>query len=301
MADEAGLPIESNFLGIPFEDSNPETARVIVLSVPFEVTSTAGRGSCDGPEAIIEASRHMELFDAALGFEPYKACGGIATMPAMPVDGHDGETLRARLRDAVAPWLERGRFVVVLGAEHTSIVGAVEAHCGRFEDVTVLHFDAHSDLRPDYEGDPWNHACAMTRVLDFHDHIVQVGIRSQDRMDRVLIDQHDIPVFYAHEIHRMQEAREDWVGRIVGACRPRVYISFDCDVFDPSVIPGTGTPEPGGLTWYQVDAILARLCAERDVVGLDVTELAPLAGQPASQFTIARIIHRLIGYRFPPR
>jgi agmatinase len=294
-----GLPAEKNFLGIPFEDSNPETARVVVLSVPFEVTSTGEKGSCEGPAAILHASRHMEFFDSALGYEPYKTCGGIATMPPMPVDGHDGPTLKVRLREMVQPWIDRGKFVIVIGAEHTSIVGAIEAHAKHYDDLTVLHLDAHSDLRPDYEGDPWNHACAMSRVLDFHDHIVQVGIRSQDAIDRVAINRHNIAVHYAHQIQRKYEEHIDWIGPIINGCKRRVYISLDSDVFDPAVIPATGTPEPGGLTWYQMDALLDRLIKEREVVGMDVTELAPLQGIPASQFTMARIIYRVIGYKFP--
>jgi len=292
------LPVDRNFLGIEAADSDPTTSGVIVVLAPFEATSSYGQGSCDGPEAILDASHQVEFFDAALGFVPYEACGGIATLEPIACEGCDGEAIARKLRDAVAPWLPKGKFVITLGGEHSSIVGAVQAHCEHFDDVTVLHFDAHTDLRPEYEGTPWNHACAAARVRDFHKDMVQVGIRSQDAHERRVIDSENIPCFYAHSIYEKERAGVDWVGEVIAATKQRVYITFDCDVFDPSIISATGTPEPGGLTWYQLDTLFARLFREREVVGMDISELSPIPGQTVSEFTIARLIHRLIGYRF---
>lgn len=292
------LSAEANFLALDAEWSHPDTAGVIVQCAAFERTSSFGLGSALGPQALLNASHEVELFDAALGFEPYLAAKGIATMTPLDISGCDGAGLAERLCRATAQWIERQKFVVTLGGEHTSIVGAVRAHCQAFSDVTVLHLDAHSDLREDYQGDPWSHACAMARVLDFHDHLVQGAIRSQERVEREASEARGVPVFYAHEIHDREASGEDWIGDMIRATRSRVYVSFDCDALDPSIVPATGTPEPGGLTWRQVDRLFARLCAEREVIGLDVSELAPLEGERRSEFTVAKLVYRILGRRF---
>lgn len=292
------LSKEDNFLALGGEDSHPDTAGVVVISAPFEKTSTYGQGSDAGPAAILEASHEVELFDAALGFEPYQAAGGVATRKALDVSGLTGASLASRLRAETKQWLSRDKLVLTLGGEHSSVIGAIQAHCEHFEDLTVVQLDAHSDLRAEYLGEPWNHACAMARVLDFHDHIVQVGIRSQAKEEREFSTEKGIAVFYAHEIHKRHGVRAPWIRQVIDATRPNVYVTLDCDVFDPSIIPATGTPEPGGLTWQQVDGLLARLCLERNVVGLDINELAPVPGLRHPQFTIAKLIYRFIGYRF---
>jgi agmatinase len=287
----------SVFLDLPPEHADPATAGVVLLPVPFERTSTFGRGSAAGPAAIIAASHELELFDAVLGTEPWRSAGGIATLPALSPAG-DGAAVAARLQGEVASWLARGRFLVTLGGEHTSVVGAIRAHIAAHPDLTILQLDAHSDLRPDYQDDSWNHACAMARILDVHSRLVQVGIRSQDGSERTTSRERGLSVFYAHEILAADSAGEDWIGNVMAACGPDVYLTLDCDVFDPAVLPATGTPEPGGLTWFQVDSLLARLCRERNLAGFDVSELAPLAGLHHPEFTIAKLIYRLIGRRF---
>lgn len=298
------LPAEANFLGLARGLSDPETAGVIVLQAPLEAASSYGAGSALGPAAIIAASQQVEFYDCVLGFEPVQACGGIATLPALPVEflpgsgAEAGEAFSTRLAEAAGNWLDRGKLVVTLGGEHTAVVGAVRAHAERFEDLTVVQLDAHSDLREEYEGNPWNHACALRRVLDFHDHAVQVGIRSEEAGEATTARERRVTTFYAHAIWRQAEAGDDWVAGVVDSTRQRVYVTLDADVFDPSLVPATGTPEPGGLTWQQVDRLLQRLCAEREVVGFDVSELAPIEGTVVSQFTLAKLIYRLIGYRF---
>lgn len=301
------LPEPENFLALPDAFSTPETAGVIVLSVPFERSSTFGQGSGGGPEAILKASHEVELFDAVLGFEPYRAAGGIATLAALDVAECDGPALSERLGVEAALWISQGKWVVTLGGEHTSVVGAIRAHCEAYKDVTVLHFDAHSDLRGQYLGDPWNHACAMARVLDFHAGsraegpvLVQVGIRSQEREELAVARERGVPMFYAHEIHEQAQARQDWIAPVIDSLKRRVYVTLDCDVMDPGIMPATGTPEPGGLTWHQMDALFARLCHERELVGFDVSELAPIPGLRHPEFTVAKLISRIIGYRFGP-
>lgn len=296
---KAALPPESNFLGLPREFSNPDAAKVVILCAPFERSSTFGRGSAGGPRAILAASREVELFDTALGREAYRAMNGIATFGPPEVFGEDGAAWARALQAEVAEWIGRGKFVAVLGGEHTSVVGAIQAHVEAYADLTVLQLDAHSDLRPTYHDDPWNHACAIARVLDFHDHVVQVGIRSQAVEERQISEDRRIAVFYAHDIHRHDRAGEDWIADVTAATRRRVYVTFDCDVFDPAVMPATGTPEPGGLTWEQINALLAALGREREIVGFDVNELAPIPGIHYPQFTAAKLVYRILAYRFP--
>lgn len=288
------LSQDNNFAALPDALSNPETAGVVVIPVPYEATSTFGKGSRQGPDAILQASQEVELFDAALGFEPVAAAGGIATRTPIAVDTDDPAELADRLCKEVRHWRGKGKFVVTLGGEHTSVLGAIRACCEYNGEITVLQLDAHSDLRPQYLDDPWNHACAMARALDFHHALVQVGIRSQDAAEKNLSEKRAIPVFYAHEIH----ADAGWVASVIETLGRRVYVTLDCDVMDPSIMPATGTPEPGGLTWRQIDALLRTICAKREVVGLDVSELAPIAGIHHPEFTVAKLVYRFIGHRF---
>lgn len=291
--------LEDGFLGLTGSTLTPEQARCVFVSAPYEHTSSYGCGSFKGPEAIIEASHQVEFFDAALGFEPHLACGGIATLESIAVEGLDGAAVAQRLHQTVAALLAEDKFVITLGGEHTSVTGAIQAHTERFEDVTVLQFDAHSDLRETYEDTPWSHACAMARVLDFHPRLVQVGIRSQCREERERSDALRLPVFYGEAIHYAERSGEDWMQAVIDATSRRVYITFDCDIFEPFWMPATGTPEPGGLSWYQVTTLLQRLCAQREVVGLDINELAPIEGLHYAEYLVAKLAYRFLGYRFP--
>jgi len=298
MKEQSHLPSHQNFLGLESDHCDPVKARVIILPVPFEKTSTFGAGSHHGPEAILSASRQVELFDTELGHEPYRDTGGIATLVPLDIRECHGAEVADRLQRVVGYWLQHKKFMITLGGEHTSVVGAIRAHCRIFTDLTILQLDAHSDLRPEYQGSTWNHACTMARVLDFHDDLIQVGIRSQSGTEREIATDRGIFVSYAHEIHRQAAEGIHWTDRIIDATHSNVYISLDCDVFDPAIIPATGTPEPGGLTWGQIEALMAALCEKRQVVGMDVSELAPVAGVSYSEFTMAKLIYRFIGYRF---
>lgn len=292
------LPTSENFLALERDQSNLAHASVVVQQAPLERTTSYGKGAANGPRAIIEASHQVELFDAALGFEPVAETGGIATLPPLDTTTENAEQFADALYTETAHWIARDKFVVTLGGEHTSVLGAIRAHCAAWNDLTVLQLDAHSDLREEYEGSRWNHACAMARVLDFHGHVVQAGIRSEALEERRRVEELALPVVYAHEILTCPPGEEGWIKRIIRACRKRVYITLDCDVFDPSVIPATGTPEPGGVTWHDVDNLFRRLCSARNIVGMDFSELAPIRGIHHPQFTIAKLIYRFLGIRF---
>ncbi|MFW6125447.1 MAG: agmatinase [Pirellulales bacterium] len=295
----SGLGPELNFLGLPTELSDPRTAPAVVLSVPFERTSSFGRGSAGGPAAILEASRQMELFDAAFECEPAVAFGGIATLPPLEFsDSATGEQVSGALEDQVASLLEHEKFVVTLGGEHTSVVGAIRACARRFSELTVLQLDAHADLRPAYEGDAWSHACAMARVLDVPCKLVQVGIRSQEKGEWERARRDKIPILYASQIVRPGGAASDWVERVLAHCTGQVYVTLDCDCLDPAIMPTVGTPEPGGLDWYDTLALVAAVTRGRELVGLDVSELAPVPGLHGPPFTAAKFIYRTLSHRF---
>ncbi len=292
------LDAHKNFLALPEEFSNPEYAHLIVLPVPYERTSTFGKGSKRGPKEIINASHEVELYDAVLGYEPYQTCGGIATMSPLKVKDSSGAKLASILENEVSYWLEQGKFVITIGGEHSSIVGAVYAHTAKYKPLTIIQLDAHSDLRSSYLEDTWNHACAMARVLDRHNgNLVQIGIRSEAPEEpeilKILGDR--VSTIYAHKI---KINKDRVIEEILDAVSENVYITFDCDVFDPGIIPATGTPEPGGLDWDWVNHFFEVLAHKRQIVGFDVSELSPIPYLHYPQFTIAKLIYRLIGYIF---
>lgn len=282
-----------HFLELSDQWSSRETAGVVIIPVPFEQTSSYGIGSRSGPEAIIAASSEVELFDSQLGIETYRHYNGIATID--PVLSDSAENLADMLDQRVSQIIEHDRYVVTIGGEHTSIIGAVRAHCRKFPNLTIIQFDAHSDLRETYQDSRWSHACAMSRILDFHDKVIQIGIRSQAREEHLRARELELPVMHAHEIH-FANSPSDWMIPILDECSEDVYVTFDCDVFDPSIMPATGTPEPGGLSWHQIDLFMNHLTKNHRLIGFDITELAPIEGINHPQFTMARLIYRWLGY-----
>lgn len=291
------LAANQRFLGLDDRQADPDESEIIVLPVPFERTSSFGIGSAAGPEAILRASREVELYDTELGFEPWAAAGGIATLQPLALEpDDDGKAVMESVDRVVSYWRERRKMVVTIAGEHTGVVGAVRAHTRSAAEVTVLQLDAHSDLRDSYLDDQWNHACTMARVLDFHDDVVQVGIRSESLEDRSLADARGVRVFRASKILDDADQGRDWIAPVLEACAERVYVTLDCDVLDPAILPATGTPEPGGLSWRQINALLEHLCRARRVIGFDVSELAPLAGFNHPQFTVAKLIARFMGW-----
>jgi agmatinase len=290
------LASDRRFLALEDGQADPARAGYVVLPVPFERTSSYGVGSRYGPVAILEASHQVELRDATLGSEPWSVVGGIATATPLPVSTtDDGQAVAERLEGAVSQLLDAGKVVITLAGEHTGVVGSVWAHAARFDELTVLQLDAHSDFRASYHGDRWNHACTMSRVLDRTSRIVQVGIRSECGEDHARARAAGIPVFHGETLQRESRRGRDWITPIIEACSDRVYVTLDCDVLDPSIMPSTGTPEPGGLDWLQINDFLAQLVRMRTVVGFDVCELAPIPGVRAPEFSMAKLIYRIIG------
>lgn len=275
----------------PFPDDAAVDPAVTVVPVPWERTTSYGEGTRRGPEAILDASLQVELWDEELRCVPWMA--GIDVVPPVsPLDEDVAATADA-IAVAVEEVLDAGSFPVLLGGEHSLTPAAVRGARQRHDDLVVLQIDAHADLRESYGGDPWSHACAMARVRDVCPH-VGVGIRALSRAEAELIREHDLPVWLA------SDCREPgWVDAVVsrlGELGGHVWITLDLDGFDPSVVPGVGTPEPGGLGWWQVLGLLRACCTRHTVVGADVVELLPREDDLVSAFAAARVTYRLIGY-----
>ena len=287
-----GAPI--NFLGLPEGEAPPlEKAGVVILPVPYEATVSYMGGTRFGPRRILEASRAIELYDHELDGEPYRV--GVHTLPELLLTGAGPEAALGELRQAFDALLADDRFIIMLGGEHSISAPPIEAHAARLSGdgrrLSVLQLDAHGDLRAEYEGTPFSHACVMYRVHQAVD-LVPVGIRAITAEERRLIREREIPTIFAHEL----DPEEQWIERALGSLGPDVYITIDIDFFDPSLVPATGTPEPGGGSWYPTLRLLERVFAERHVVGADVVELAPLPGIVAPDFLTAKLIYKLVAY-----
>jgi agmatinase len=278
----------TGFGDLPEPFGDPARARVAIVPVPYDGTSTWLKGADRGPAAILEASAHLELYDIETSSEPYRR--GILTDAPVTEAGSPEQMARA-VEERVSGHLQAGRFPVVLGGEHSVAIGAMRAAAARYPGLSFLQLDAHTDLRPEYEGSRHNHACVMARARELGP-IVQVGIRSMDESERRGLDPRR--VFYAEDLAR---ARRSWARAVVRRLSRRVWLTLDLDVLDPAFMPSTGTPEPGGLDWYQLLSILRLLCRRRELVGFDLVELAP-SDNRAPDFLAAKLVYKLLAYRF---
>ncbi|MEN8375051.1 MAG: agmatinase [Gemmatimonadota bacterium] len=285
------------FLGLDEDASRFADARAVILPVPYESTTSYGGGAKAGPRAILDASRYLELYDQELDREPWTP--GIATLPPLELSRAGPEAACAELAAAYRALLEEadGKFVVALGGEHSITAEPVLAWADRLEAdgrrLSVLQLDAHTDLRPAYEGTAYSHASVMHRVAD-RVGIVAVGVRALTSDEKRFADQRDgVRIFFADDIH----ADDGWVEEAVDALGPDVYITLDVDGFDPALMPSTGTPEPGGLGWYPVLELLRRVCETRRVHAADIVELAPVQGLHAPDVLAAKLLYKLIAYR----
>lgn len=269
---------------------NPR-APYAILPAPYERTVSFGHGTKRAPAAILEASTHIEPFDEEL-FQPLDL--GVQTLPAVDCrNGTDHQVLEAIRRAAATP-MQRGQFLLTLGGEHTISFPLVAAAKAMYGDLTVLHFDAHLDLRDRYTQTSLSHACVMRRIMELGVPIVSVGIRSVCAEEYRLVKQHRLPVFWACDI--VQARSEAWMKDVIARLGKRVYISLDIDCLDPALMPGTGTPEPGGLGWYALCRLLRRVCALRRVVAADLVEVAPVPGTPSCEYIAARLATKLMLY-----
>lgn len=278
-----------NFGGVSRSLYNSDSSQIAVLPVPYDATSTWIKGADKGPEAMLDASANMELYDIETDSEVYLK--GIYTEKPV-LEKSSPELMADQVRSRTMSLLEQDKFVVTLGGEHSISIGAIYAHAEKFKNLTILQLDAHADLRDEYEGSKCNHACVMARAMEVAP-VVQVGIRSMDVSEKGKVSRDRI--FFSDDILRSDG---NWQGRVVDKLTENVYITIDLDVFDPSIMPATGTPEPGGLTWLGVLALMRMIILERKVVGFDVVELCPREGSHASNFLAAKLIYKILSYRF---
>lgn len=283
---------DSNFLAL--EDPafySYENARFVIQQLPYEHTSSYLQGSAKGPAAILSASHFVEFYDEELDRESFRL-GGIATLPPLDFTGkfdYDAVDLIERTTDQL---INDGKFVVSLGAEHTVTFPLVKSHVKKHGSISVLQLDAHSDLRHTYHDNLWSHASVMARVNELGLNIVQIGIRAQCKEEAELIRKSpNIHTFYAHQVRR----NPNWMEEALNALGDKVYLTVDADGFDPSVIPCVGTAEPNGLYWDETIRFLSLVASRKTIVGFDVVEVAPCEGQILSEFTLAKLVYKLIG------
>ncbi len=276
------------FAGIPEEYGQYEDASVVVIPVPYDGTSTYGKGADKGPEAIFDAAENMELYDIETKSEAYK--NGIFIAPAL-YGYASPESMVKEVHHEVEKYIEKGKFVTVLGGEQSVSIGSIQAFAKKYDDLSVLQLDAHSDLRPEYEGSKFNHACAMHEA-SYSTNLVQVGIRSMDTCEIEFLRPENL--FTSYDIRTNEYWKED----VTNALGENVYITIDLDAFDPSIMPSTGTPEPGGLLWNETLDLLKMVFRNANVVGFDIVELAPMAGNHAPDFMAAKLYYKLLSYKY---
>ncbi len=289
-------PISSNYFGLSEEFSSPEKSKVAIVPVPYEATTSYGKGTKNGPTAILEASQQVELFDDELWIEPHKI--GIQTVLPVEMAPVTAETENPfhELRDVVRPIIEFGKFPVIIGGEHSLSLGSVAACADRYPDLSILQIDAHADCRDSYEGNPYSHASVSYHIYKGLPNplITQVGIRNISAGEIQWLEEEKprINIFWARNQDRWN------FNEIISTLSDNVYLTIDLDGLDSGIMPSTGTPEPGGMSWYQLTDLIKLLCVKRNVVAADIVELAPIKGLNAPDFLAAKLMYKLIGYRF---
>lgn len=276
------------FAGIEKQYAAFESADILLQPITYDKTSTWVKGADKGFDAFLDAAENMELYDIETNLEVFR--NGIHVLPQLK-DKSTPQKMYKSIKKNTQNYLRSEKFLTSFGGDHSISIGIIEAFRQKYKDLTVLQLDAHADLREMYLGTKYNHACAM-HVASKSTNLIQVGIRSMDKSEKQFMDQEKC--FYAHEIH----SGYDWVKEAINKLTEDVYISIDLDVFDPSIMPSTGTPEPGGLLWYPTLAFLRRVFAERNVVGFDIVEFAPIKKLHAPDFLVAKLYYKLLSYKF---
>lgn len=277
-----------NYAGIPDEFAQLETSNIVLIPVPYDGTSTWIKGADKGPAAFLEASENMEIYDIETDSEVYKQGVFLAGPVA---ENASPEKMVGAVYKTASEYLKMGKFVTLFGGEHSVSIGSIRAFRENFEDLTVLQFDAHADLRPEYEDSKCNHACAAHEA-QHTTNLVQIGIRSMDIVEKPFLKKENC--FFAHEIF----SNPNWMNEALNKISNNVFITVDLDVFDSSIMPSTGTPEPGGLSWYQVVNFIKLVVQKKNVVGFDIMELCPNKQNKAPDFLAAKLYYKILSYVF---
>ncbi|WP_291962364.1 agmatinase [Maribacter sp.] len=282
------MSTSKNYAGISDEFAQLEKSKIILIPVPYDGTSTWGKGADKGPEAFLEASENMELYDIETDSEVYKQ-GIHLTEPI--TENSSPEAMVNEVHNITKDFIKRNKFVTLFGGEHSISIGSIRAFNECFDNLTVLQIDAHADLRESYEGTKYNHACAVYEASQTTN-LVQVGIRSMDVIEKTVMDEEK--TFFAHDM----VADEYWSDKVIEAMTDNVFITLDLDAFDPSIMPSTGTPEPGGLLWYETLEFLKQVFEDKNVVGFDIVELCPNKNDKSSDFLAAKLYYKMLSYKF---
>ena len=280
-----------NFLGLPVAKTEYASSPVVVVPVPWEKTTSYMKGTGKGPQAIIEASHQVEFYDAELEGESWQP--GIHTVPSVDFGSSDSKNALEKVEKTFGKILDDKKFPIALGGEHTLTAGCVAATAKRYSNLSILQIDAHADLRESYEETPYSHACAMHLCLKHVKKLVGVGIRSLCTEEATFAKKHpEITLLYDHD----RRKNLHWIEEALKGLTDTVYLTVDIDGFAPNLVPATGTPEPGGLSWYEGLDLIRALFQKKRVVAADVVELLPLSSQHASNFITAKLVYKIIGY-----
>lgn len=279
---------QKTYAGIPQEYGKLETAKIVLIPVPYDGTSTWQKGADKGPEAFLNASANMELYDIETETEVYKR--GIHLTDAV-TEASSPEAMVEAVHAATKRFIKKNKFVTIFGGEHSISIGTIRAFNECFDNLTVLQLDAHADLRKEYEGSSCNHACAVYEASQTTN-LIQVGIRSMDISETTVLDQEK--TYFAHEMVN----DDSWMESSIDQMTENVFITIDLDAFDPSILSSTGTPEPGGLLWYETLEYLKQVFQEKNVVGFDIVELCPNANDKSSDFLAAKLYYKMLSYKF---
>ncbi|WP_139956851.1 agmatinase [Flavicella sediminum] len=282
------METRKTYAGIPNEYATSNKSKIVLIPVPYDGTSTWQKGADKGPDAFLEASENMELYDIETASEVYKQ--GIYLADAV-TENSSPEAMVAAVHETTKKYIQKNKFVTLFGGEHSISIGSIRAFNECYDNLTVLHIDAHADLRPEYEGTKCNHACAVYEASQTTN-LIQVGIRSMDALEKTIMDEEK--VFFAHDM----ATNEYWMDEVIDLCTKNVFITLDLDALDPSIFPATGTPEPGGLFWYETLEFLQRLFNEKNVVGFDMVELCPNEVLKNSDFLAAKLYYKMLSYKF---
>ncbi len=280
-----------SFMGVPKEYSSYAKSKVVVLPLSYEGTASYGLGTKNAPAAIIDASRYLEWYDIEAGKESFHDCG-IHTLKELKAESStDPEIFTKQVFEKGNQLIEDNKLICGLGGEHSVSLGLMQACSKKYKDLSILQIDAHTDLRNEYEGTPYSHASVMRRASEFAK-TVHVGIRSICQEEADFIKQNKVSVYYAKD---MQE-NEKWMDKAINDLTDNVYLTLDVDGLDPAVIPNTGTPEPGGLFWWQLLKFLKKLTEAKKIVSFDLVELSPKPGFQASDIACAKLCYKIISY-----
>ena len=287
---------------ITFLDLRPlpvKEAEAIVLPIPYEATTTYGSGTREGPEAILAASRQLELWDEDGGWDPSDKVRLATAMPITPeVSGP--QAMLEKIRRTVQPWVSQGKLVLALGGEHTITLALIQAVQTRSPDLHIVALDAHADMRESYDGSKFSHACVLKRVYDLGRPLTLLGTRSYSKEEADLLwVAPRLKMFKARDLHT--PAGWDQALAHLQSIPGPVYLTIDLDALDPGIMPAVGTPEPGGLTYYQVLTIMETLARRGPIIGIDFTELTPIPGHRVSEFAVARLLYKALGYLYQGR